>query len=64
MQGQPVAEQIMQWMIDVSGLPVSLIGRLYQMASVSETPYMAPEIAVTSADAAGLAVADEWSTGR
>jgi hypothetical protein len=31
MQGQPVAEQIMQWMVDVSGLPVDLIGTLYRM---------------------------------
>jgi hypothetical protein len=35
MQGQPVAEQIMQWMVDVSGLPVSLIGKLYRMEPVS-----------------------------
>jgi hypothetical protein len=35
MQGQPVAEQVMQWMVDVSGLPVSLIGKLYHMKSVS-----------------------------
>ena len=27
MQGHPVAEQILQWMVDVSGLPVSLIGK-------------------------------------
>lgn len=36
MQGQPVAEQILQWMVDVSGLPVSLIGKLYRMGAVVE----------------------------
>jgi hypothetical protein len=35
MQGHPVAEQIMQWMVDVSGLPVSLIGKLYGMGPVT-----------------------------
>ncbi|WP_256660465.1 hypothetical protein [Pseudomonas sp. G(2018)] len=34
MQGQPVADQVMQWMVDVSGLPVSLIGKLYRMGPV------------------------------
>ncbi|UWF46723.1 hypothetical protein NYP20_15320 [Pseudomonas sp. N3-W] len=33
MQGHPVPEQVLQWMIDVSGLPVSLIGTLYGMTS-------------------------------
>ncbi|MGF0237965.1 hypothetical protein ACQR3P_03610 [Rhodococcus sp. IEGM1300] len=31
MQGHVVPEQVLQWMVDVSGLPVSLIGRLYDM---------------------------------
>jgi hypothetical protein len=35
MQGQLVADQIMQWMVDVSGLSVSQIGRIYQMGPVS-----------------------------
>jgi hypothetical protein len=35
MQGHPVADQIMQWMVDVSGLPVSQICKLYQMGPVS-----------------------------
>ncbi|MFL1527664.1 hypothetical protein [Pseudomonas sp. O230] len=34
MQGSPVPEQILQWMVDVSGLPVSLIGTLYRMGPV------------------------------
>ena len=35
MQGHQVPEQIVQWMVDVSGLPVSLIGTLYRMSPVS-----------------------------
>jgi hypothetical protein len=35
MQGHPVADQIMQWMVDVSGLSVSQIGKLYQMGPVT-----------------------------
>jgi hypothetical protein len=35
MQGHLVADQIIQWMLDVSGLSVSQIGRLYQMGPVS-----------------------------
>lgn len=31
MQGYQVPEQVVQWMVDVSGLPVSLIGTLYRM---------------------------------
>lgn len=31
MQGYPVVDQIMQWLVDVSGLPVSLLGKLYEM---------------------------------
>ncbi|WP_077047739.1 hypothetical protein [Pseudomonas sp. KK4] len=30
MQGHPVADQIMQWLVDVSGLPVSLLTKLYR----------------------------------
>ncbi|KAF2395115.1 hypothetical protein [Pseudomonas frederiksbergensis] len=35
MQGHQVPEQVVQWMVDVSGLPVSLIGTLYRMGSVT-----------------------------
>ncbi|AWY39238.1 hypothetical protein DKY63_04690 [Pseudomonas putida] len=35
MQGHPVVDQIMQWLVDVSGLSVSLIGKLYRMAPLS-----------------------------
>jgi hypothetical protein len=34
MQGMPAPEQVLQWMVDVSGLPVSLIGTLYRMGPV------------------------------
>lgn len=34
MQGRQVPEQVVQWMVDVSGLPVSLIGTLYGMRPV------------------------------
>ncbi|MDR6915501.1 hypothetical protein J2X66_002369 [Pseudomonas sp. 3296] len=35
MQGKPAPEQVLQWMVDVSGLPVSLIGTLYRMGPVA-----------------------------
>jgi len=35
MQGMPAPEQVLQWMVDVSGLTVSLIGTLYRMAQVT-----------------------------
>jgi hypothetical protein len=34
LQTQSAPEQIMQWMIDVSGLPISLLGKLYRMRQV------------------------------
>ncbi|MCX2899519.1 hypothetical protein [Pseudomonas mandelii] len=36
MQGHAVPDQILQWMVDVSGLPVALIGKLYRMEQVVE----------------------------
>jgi hypothetical protein len=68
MQGHPVAEQIMQWMMDVSGLPVSLIGLLYRMertpASAGEAPEAAAlQTAVGDPDA-GITLVDEWSAGH
>ena len=35
MQGKPAPEQVLQWMVDVSGLPVSLIGTLYRRGPVA-----------------------------
>jgi len=34
LQSGQAPEQVLQWMIDVSGLPVALLGRLYRMPSV------------------------------
>jgi hypothetical protein len=34
LQSQSAPEQVMQWMVDVSGLPVSLLGKLYSMRQV------------------------------
>lgn len=72
MQGQPVAEQIMQWMIDVSGLPVSLIGRLYRMERAPGSGDEAPEAQIQGTalqEAAGdpdtgNTLVDEWSAGH
>ncbi|MET3458063.1 MULTISPECIES: hypothetical protein [Pseudomonas] len=35
MQGATVADQIAQWMVDVSGLPVGVLGKLYQASVAS-----------------------------
>jgi hypothetical protein len=61
MQGHPVAEQILQWMVDVSGLPVSLISQLYRMGPVVEddSHASAPEQASDE-----VSVTGEWSAGR
>jgi hypothetical protein len=69
MQGQPVAEQIMQWMIDVSGLPVSLIGQLYRMAPVSSHEGRAAQWTGGDTQAIegpddGAPLSGEWSAGR
>lgn len=69
MQGNPVSEQIVQWMVDVSGLPVSLIAKLYCMGPAPgvegalthgefEGPEGQPEASDTQSD---TAVAGEWS---
>jgi hypothetical protein len=72
MQGHPVAEQIMQWMIDVSGLPVSLIGQLYRLEWVPASAGGVPEAFIqraalqnTAGDPdAGSTLVDEWSAGH
>lgn len=72
MQGHPVPEQIMQWMVDVSGLPVNLIARLYQMGPVPgvEDKGTDDEADSLNAQAPGegsddaAAVAGEWSAGH
>jgi hypothetical protein len=71
MQGNPVPEQVLQWMTDVSGLPVSLIGKLYRMGPVSADEGRAGALEIGGAGARAAAdydddtaVADEWSAGR
>lgn len=59
MQGKSAPEQVLQWMVDVSGLPVSLIGRLYRMS-----PVIDPQDPVKADMAVDEAVLSEWSTGR
>lgn len=68
MQGHPVAEQILQWMVDVSGLPVSLIGQLYRMGPVVEEAKSTNPIDSCAAQAEQasdeVSVSGEWSAGR
>lgn len=60
MQGEPVPEQILQWMIDVSGLPISLIGKLYRMAPLADDT---SNVHAATSDGS-IALAGEWSAGR
>jgi len=62
MQGKPAPEQVLQWMVDVSGLPVSLIGTLYHMGPVAsgETAGKGLQADMRVIDA----VTGERSTGR
>ncbi|WP_223528541.1 hypothetical protein [Pseudomonas sp. GL-R-19] len=72
MQGHPVAEQIMQWMMDVSGLPISLIGRLYRMEWARGSAGRTPEALIQMAALrnalgdpdADITLVDEWSAGH
>ncbi|WP_160108577.1 hypothetical protein [Pseudomonas izuensis] len=50
MQGYPVADQVIQWMVDVSGLPVNLIGQLYRMGPVPVNQGRAVESATGDPD--------------
>ncbi|MVV47967.1 hypothetical protein EJA72_06875 [Pseudomonas sp. PB120] len=63
MQGNPVPEQVLQWMVDVSGLPVSLIGRLYRMGPVVMDESGRSD-ALTADASDTRAVAGEWSAGH
>jgi hypothetical protein len=60
MQGNPVPEQIAQWMVDVSGLPVSLIGTLYRLGPIPDPAL--PMQATLYED--NCAVGGEWSAGQ
>jgi hypothetical protein len=70
MQGYPAPEQVLQWMVDVSGLPVSLIATLYRMGPVAATEMPDAEADPTVSHAmtpdidADGSVPVERSTGR
>ncbi|MHC8286578.1 hypothetical protein ACYZUD_07050 [Pseudomonas sp. XS1P51] len=72
MQGNPVPEQVLQWMVDVSGLPVSLIGQLYRMDPVCGVEGRGTDLEIGGAGVQSpapeygddAAVAGEWSAGR
>lgn len=68
MQGQSAPDQILQWMVDVSGLPASLIGKLYRMSPVPVTEnhvaLKTTDAAASSDPVAGAVLAGEWSAGR
>jgi hypothetical protein len=58
MQGHQVADQIKQWLTEVSGLPVNLVGELYRMTSLAVQDDRVAEPAI---DDAGLDAADDYS---
>lgn len=69
LQGEPVADQIVQWMVDVSGLPVSLLAKLYRMGPVStdegrafESATGDPDMEIDTVDDASMT--GEWFAGR
>lgn len=72
MQGGPAPEQVLQWMVDVSGLPVNLIGTLYRMEPFVRDKGRGPgtesgdvdEQAAVMDPENETAVTGEWSTGR
>jgi hypothetical protein len=68
MQGNPVPEQVLQWMVDVSGLPVSLIGTLYSMGPVVTNDGRVPDTQAADAQASDdhddATLVGEWSAGH
>ncbi|AWM92170.1 hypothetical protein DJ564_15715 [Pseudomonas sp. 31-12] len=68
MQGKPAPEQVLQWMADVSGLPVTLIGTLYRMGPVARGEVPGPQVGDTQVQAldidASTAASGERSTGH
>ncbi|MCU1751201.1 hypothetical protein [Pseudomonas sp. 6D_7.1_Bac1] len=61
MQGNAAPEQVMQWMIDVSGLPVSLICKLYGMRSVAGIGHEAGDPGLSTEGAGGFEDGDALS---
>jgi ABC-type phosphate transport system auxiliary subunit len=51
MQGLHGPEQVLQWMIDVSGLPVRLIGRLYAMQPLGGNALRAMDVSLGATSA-------------
>ncbi|AHZ67413.1 hypothetical protein OU5_0334 [Pseudomonas mandelii JR-1] len=68
MQGKSAPEQVLQWMVDVSGLTVKLIGTLYRMGPVARGEGPGPAVGNADEPAldldAGNAANGERSTGR
>ena len=68
LQGQPAPEPVAQWIVDVSGLPVDLIGRLYRMGPVPAVESGLSDGIFDDFDGFAAdheaAVAGEWSAGR
>jgi hypothetical protein len=60
MKGAQAPEQVVQWMIDVSGLPVGLIVKLYRMRPVAVED---GGVAGRLPDEAGISVDDAQSDG-
>lgn len=68
MQGKSAPEQVLQWMVDVSGLTVKFIGTLYRMGPVARGEGPGPAVGNADEPAldldAGNAANGERSTGR
>ncbi|VVP69278.1 hypothetical protein PS918_00917 [Pseudomonas fluorescens] len=69
LQGHSVADQIVQWMVEVSGLPVHLLGELYRLAPVAAIAGRAVEPATGDQDEEieaddDTSMAGEQSAGR
>jgi hypothetical protein len=44
MQGAGIADQVAQWMVDVSGLPLDMLGKLYRASITPAEQEVAPGI--------------------
>ena len=64
MQGHQAPEQVLQWMVDVSGLPVSLIGKLYRMDAATDLHADENGLAVEGLEDDAAAVIGEMSAGH
>lgn len=64
MQGRQAPEQVLHWMLDVSGLSVSLIGTLYRMSAVTGVEAGEAGLAVDGQEEDGAAMVGELSAGH